>query len=132
MPIGSKGVAMVDARDIAEVAAIELVRWEQAPGKLPLETINIVGPDTLTGESAAAIWSDILGRPIVYGGDDPSGFEDNIATIMPRWTAYEMRLMAERYVSDGMIPDDGDRERLTAMLGRPLHSYRETAVALAA
>jgi len=122
---------MVDARDIAEMAAIALVRREQAPGKLPLETINIVGPDTLTGESVAAIWSDILGRPIVYGGDDPSGFEQNMATIMPRWTAYEMRLMAERYGRDGMIPDDGDGERLTTMLGRPLHSYRETAVALA-
>jgi uncharacterized protein YbjT (DUF2867 family) len=132
MPIGGKGLAMVDARDIAEVAAIELVRRERAPGKLPLETINLVGPDTLTGDSVAAIWSDVLGRPIVYGGDDPSGFEQQMATFMPRWTAYEMRLMAERYVSDGMIPDDGDRERLTAMLGRPLHSYRETAIALSA
>ena len=125
-------MAMVDARDIAEMAAIALVRREQAPGKLPLETINIVGSDTLTGESVAAIWSDILGCPIVYGGDDPSGFEQNMATIMPRWTAYEMRLMAERYGRDGMIPDDGDGERLTTMLSRPLHSYRETAVALAA
>jgi uncharacterized protein YbjT (DUF2867 family) len=132
MPIGSKGLAMVDARDIAEVAAIELVRRERAPGKLPIETINLVGPDTLTGEGVAAIWSDVLGRPIVYGGDDPGGFEQNMATFMPRWTAYEMRLMAERYVSDGMIPDDGDRERLTAMLRRPLHAYRETAVALSA
>jgi hypothetical protein len=24
---------------------------------------------------------------------------------MPKWMAYEMRLMAERYVSDGMIPE---------------------------
>ena len=127
MPIGSKGVAMVDARDIAEVAAIELIRRDQAPGKLPIETINLVGPDTLTGESVAAIWSDVLSRPIVYGGDDPSGFEQNMATFMPTWMAYEMRLMAERYVSDGLIPNQGDVERLTAMLGRPLHSYREFA-----
>lgn len=49
---------------------------------------------------------------------------------MPRWNAYEMRLMAERYVSDGMIPDDGDHARLTTMLRRPLHGYREAAVAL--
>ncbi|WP_066727167.1 SDR family oxidoreductase [Sphingomonas pituitosa] len=132
MPIGSKGVAMVDTRDIAEVAASELVRRDLAPGKLPIETINLVGPDTLTGESVAAIWSDVLGRPIVYAGDDPSGFEQNMATFLPRWTAYEMRLMADRYVSDGMIPSAGDRERLTAMLGRPLHRYRETAAALAA
>jgi len=51
---------------------------------------------------------------------------------MPKWTAYEMRLMAERFVSDGMIPQDGDRERLVNLLGRPLHSYRETAVRIAA
>lgn len=132
MPIGGKGLAMVDARDIAEIAAIELIRRDTAPDMLPIETINLVGPDTLTGIDVAAIWSDVLGRPVVYGGDDPSAFEANMATFMPKWTAYEMRLMAERYVSEGMIPQDGDRERLVNLLGRPLHSYRETAVGIAA
>jgi len=131
MPIGSKGVAMVDGRDIAEVAAIELIRRDQAPGKLPLETINLVGPDTLTGPQVAKIWSEILGRPIAYGGDDPSGFEKNMATFMPKWTAYEMRLMAERYVTDGMIPEAGDVDRLTRILGRPLHNYRDFAAQIA-
>lgn len=131
MPIGGRGVAMVDARDIAEVAAIELVRRDQASGKLPLDIVNLVGPDTLTGAAAAAIWSDVLGRPVVYGGDDPSGFEQNLATFMPRWMAYEMRLMAERYVSDGMVPEAGDVERLTKILGRPLHTYRDFAAQVA-
>ncbi|WP_288479038.1 NmrA family NAD(P)-binding protein, partial [uncultured Pseudomonas sp.] len=112
MPLGGKGVAMVDARDIAEVAALELIRRDQAPGRLPSTTLNLVGPDTLTGEGAAAIWSELLGRPILYAGDDPQGFEQNMATFMPAWMAYEMRLMAERYVSDGMLPQPGDRERL--------------------
>ena len=132
MPIGGKGLAMVDARDIAEIAAIELIRRDAAPDALPIETINLVGPNTLTGTDVAAIWSDVLGHPVTYAGDDPSGFEANMATFMPKWTAYEMRLMAERYVSDGMIPQDGDRERLVSLLGRPLHSYRETAVRIAA
>jgi len=132
MPIGGKGLAMVDARDIAEVAAIELIRRAQAPDKLPVETINLVGPDTLTGSDVAAIWSDLLGRPIVYGGDDPSAFEQNLASFMPKWAAYEMRLMAERFVSDGMIPGDGDVARLTRILGRPLHSYRDFATRIAA
>lgn len=132
MPIGSKGVAMVDARDIAEVAAIELIRRDRALEKLPVETINLVGPDTLTGPGVAKIWSDLLGRPIVYGGDDPSAFEQNMASFMPKWTAYEMRLMAERYVTDGMIPKAGDVERLTRILGRPLHSYRDFAAQIAA
>ena len=132
MPIGGKGVAMVDIRDIAEVAAIELIRREQASAKLPIETINLVGPDTLTGSDVAAIWSDVLGRPVAYGGDDPTGFEQNLATFLPKWMAYEMRLMAERYVSDGMIPEAGDVERLTKILGRPLHSYRNFATEIAA
>jgi uncharacterized protein YbjT (DUF2867 family) len=131
MPIGSRGVAMVDARDIAEVAALELIRRHHTAEPLPTETINLVGPDTLTGEAVAAIWSDVLGRPVAYGGDDPSGFEANMGNFLPRWMAYEMRLMAERYVSHGMVPEPGDRERLVAMLGRPLHGYRETAEALA-
>jgi len=132
MPIGNKGLAMVDARDIAEVAAIELIRRDQAPGKLPSQTINLVGPDTLTGSDVAAIWSDVLGRPVAYGGDDPTGFEQNLAGFMPKWMAYEMRLMAERFVSDGMIPEVGDVERLTKILGRPLHSYRDFATQIAA
>jgi uncharacterized protein YbjT (DUF2867 family) len=132
MPIGGKGLAMVDARDIAEVAAIELIRRDQAPGKLPTETLNLVGPDTLTGSDVAAIWSDVLGRPVAYGGDDPTGFEQNLANFMPKWMAYEMRLMAERFVGDGMLPETGDVERLTKILGRPLHSYREFAAQIAA
>ena len=131
MPIGSKGIAMVDTRDIAEVAAIELIRRDTAPGKLPIETINLVGPDTLTGPELASIWSQTLGRPVVYGGDDPTGFENNAANFLPKWMAYEMRLMAERYVSDGMVPQAGDVERLTRILGRPLGSYRDFAAALA-
>lgn len=131
IPIGSKGVAMVDTRDIAEVAAMELIRRDVAPGKLPIETINLVGPDTLTGPELASIWSQTLGRPVAYGGDDPTSFENNAANFLPKWMAYEMRLMAERYVSDGMVPQAGDVERLTTILGRPLGSYRDFAAALA-
>ncbi|WP_175873596.1 NmrA family NAD(P)-binding protein [Burkholderia sp. BCC0397] len=131
IPIGGKGVAMIDVRDIAEVAAIELIRRNDAPGKLPIETLNLVGPDTLTGTQLASIWSETLGRPVAYGGDDPTPFEANFAKFMPKWMAYEMRLMAERYVSDGMVPEAGDVERLTTILGRPLRTYRDFVAALA-
>ena len=132
MPIGSKGIAMVDGRDIAEVAAIELIRRDRAAGKLPTSVINLVGPDTLTSADVTAIWSQALGRPVVYGGDDPSALEQNLGQTMPKWMAYEMRMMAERFVADGMLAQAGDVERLTALLGRPLHSYREFASAVAA
>ena len=132
MPIGAKGLAMVDTRDIAEIAAIELLRREQASGALPLSRINLVGPDSLTGLDVAAIWSDVSGRPIAYGGDDTAGFEKNLLNFMPSWMAYDMRLMSERFLTEGMNPDQGDVERLTTMLGRPLHSYRDFASQIAA
>uniref|UniRef100_UPI003CE72DF2 SDR family oxidoreductase n=1 Tax=Stenotrophomonas sp. SrG TaxID=3414430 RepID=UPI003CE72DF2 len=60
MPIGSKGLAMIDPRDIAEIAAIELLNREQAPDNRARTRINLVGPEALTGEQVAAIWSDVL------------------------------------------------------------------------
>src|SRR3954469_7800261 len=125
MPIGDKGLAMIDARDVGEVAAIELIRRAQSPTPLPLEYINVVGPDTLTGADAAAIWSDVLGRTITFPGNDTAGFEQNLRQFMPSWMAFDMRLMAERFLTEGMVPDTGDVERLTKLLGRPLRSYRD-------
>jgi uncharacterized protein YbjT (DUF2867 family) len=125
MPIGSKGLAMIDARDIGEVAAIELIRRERSAEPLPRERINLVGPDTLTGAKAAAIWSEVLGRTIAYPGDDTAGFENNLRQFMPGWMAFDMRLMSERFLTDGMLPETGDVERLTSLLGRPLRSYRD-------
>jgi len=43
-----------------------------------------------------------------------------------------MRLMGERFFSEGMLPEAGDVERLTALLGRPLRPYRDFASAIAA
>ncbi|MDV4178768.1 NmrA/HSCARG family protein [Rhizobium brockwellii] len=123
MPVGAKGLAMIDVRDIAEIAALELLRREQSAEPLALDRINLVGPQTLTGTDIAAIWSDVLSRPIRYGGDNTEGFEQNLKQFMPAWMAYDMRLMGERFLTDGMLPEAGDVERLTKLLGRPLRSY---------
>jgi uncharacterized protein YbjT (DUF2867 family) len=132
MPIGGKGLAMIDARDIGEIAAVELIRRERAATPLPSDRINLVGPETLTGADVAAIWSEVLGRPVTYGGDDTAGFEQNLSQFMPGWMAYDMRLMSERFLTEGMLPEAGDVERLTALLGRPLRSYRSFAAEVAA
>lgn len=132
MPIGSKGLAMIDARDIGEIAAIELIRRENSDLSLPIDLINLVGPETLTGANVAAIWSDVLARPIVYGGDDTAGFEQSLRSFMPSWMAYDMRLMSERFLTDGMLPEGSDVDRLTSLLGRPLRSYRDFATETAA
>ncbi len=51
---------------------------------------------------------------------------------MPAWMAYDMRLMSERFLTEGMVPEAGDVERLTKLLGRPLRSYRDFAAEISA
>ncbi len=127
MPIGSVGVAMADARDIAEVAAHELLRRDQAPAPLPRCVIEVVGPDTLTGESIAAIWSDVLRREVRYGGDNLDAFEQQMSQRAPSWQARDMKIMLRAFHRSGMVPQAGTRAILEGHLGHPLRSYRDFA-----
>jgi uncharacterized protein YbjT (DUF2867 family) len=126
MPIGSRGVAMVDARDIADVAVAELLRRDRAADALPLVTLDVAGPELLTGESAAAVWSQALGRSINYGGDDVAAFEAQLTqNHVPSWLAYDLRLMVSRIQQVGQIPAEGSVQKLEKMLGRPLRTYQQ-------
>jgi uncharacterized protein YbjT (DUF2867 family) len=135
MPIGAAGVAMVDTRDIADVAVAELLRRDGAAAPLPRFVLDVVGPELLTGDSAAGVWSEVLQRPIAYAGNDLQAFEAQLAAQMPGWMAYDMRLMMARIQQQGMQPAAGTVQRLEALLGRPLRRYealvRELATAAA-
>jgi uncharacterized protein YbjT (DUF2867 family) len=123
MPIGSTGIAMIDARDIADIAVAELLRRDSATTLLPRVTLDLVGPDVLTGESVAKTWAAALGREVAYGGDDLAAFEGQMASFGPGWLAYDMRLMMAGIQKFGMHGADGAIERLQAILGRPLRNY---------
>ena len=128
MPIGHVGVSMVDTRDMGEVAALHLVRRERAESSLPTEIVNLVGPDALTGASIAAIWSNVLDRPIRYGGDDLRALEQQMRGRAPSWMAYDMGLMMGRFQLDGILGKPGNVDALTALLDRPLRTYQEFAL----
>jgi hypothetical protein len=127
MPIGSSGVSMVDTRDIAQIAEQELLRRERSEARLPSQVIDPVGPDSLTGAALADIWTETLGRPISYAGDDLDAMERKMKTFAPGWLAYDMRLMLRRYQQDGAAATPAALERLTTHLGRPPRSYRDFA-----
>ena len=132
MPIGSKGVSMVDTSDIGEAAAIELLRREQSAAPLGRETYSLVGPDGLTGAAIAAIWSEALGRAVRYGGDDLGAMEQRLKSALPAWHALDLRLMVGRYQTDGAVATAADIARMTTLLGRGPRSYRAFATAAAA
>lgn len=132
MPIGDKGISMVDIRDIAEAAAWELLRRERAATSLPREAYALVGPDVLSGTDVANIWSEALGRQIRYAGNDTTTLEKRMKTMMPAWHALDLRLMLDRYQSDGAAASSEDLARLTRLLGHVPRSYRNFANAAAA
>lgn len=131
-PVGDKGVSMVDVRDIADAAVIELLRRHRAPAALPRVTYELCGPDALTGATLAGIWADTLQRDVRYAGNDLDAFENNFKTFAPAWLAYDMRAMMRRYQLDGAVATPDDIARLTALLGRAPRSYRDFAQETAA
>jgi len=132
MPIGEKGISMVDVRDIGDAAARELLRRERAGAPLPRETYELVGPDVIDAKTVVSIWAEALGRPVRYGGDDLNVLEQRLKSAAPAWLAYDMRLMMGRYQQDGAVASKSEVERLAALLGRQPRSYRDFAVAMAA
>jgi len=131
-PIGSVGVTMVDIRDIADAAVAELLRRERASHPLPRTTIELVGPDTLTGAGIAAMWASVLGRDVRYGGDDLATVESHAARMMPGWMAHDFRLMLRAFHRFGSIPGKDSRAIFEALIGHPLRSYRAFAQEAAA
>lgn len=125
MALGDVGVSMVDVRDIVDIAVAALLRRSRAAGALPREVIELAGPDPITGTSAARIWSEALGRSVVYGGDDLDVAEANIARQAPSWAAYDLRLMLARFQSDGMLAKPATQDIMTSLLGRAPRSYRD-------
>lgn len=125
MPIGSAGVAMIDTRDIADIATAELLRRDKAAVALDGMTLDLVGPQALTGITAAGVWSAALGRDVTYGGDDVAPFEAQMAAFGPSWMAYDMRLMMTGIQQYGMQGNEGAVDRLQAILGRPLRTYND-------
>lgn len=128
-PIGHKGVSMVDARDIAEVAAIALTDRDLFGSDA---IVDLVGPDALTGEAAAAIWSSALGREIRYQGDDWAAAGERAAEHLPPWGARDIALMFRNILASGMQGRPGAATRITELLGRAPRSYCDFAAEQAA
>ncbi|WP_135365001.1 SDR family oxidoreductase [Halosimplex halophilum] len=67
VPAGDGATSFVDARDVGEVAAVVLTEDGHAD-----RAYDLTGPEALTYDEVAAVFSDVLDRPITYA--DPSVF----------------------------------------------------------
>jgi uncharacterized protein YbjT (DUF2867 family) len=126
-PIGSGGINRVDVRDIAAIAAAALL--EPA---FEFREIPAVGPATWTGDSIAAVYSDLLGREIRYPGDDLEAWAAAARNFLPEWLVHDLALMFEQFQSKGLSASPGELAETRELLGREPRAFEDFARELVA
>jgi|WetSurMetagenome_2_1015567.scaffolds.fasta_scaffold06396_7 uncharacterized protein YbjT (DUF2867 family) len=122
-PMGDVGLSRVDVRDIAEVAAIALT----ASGHEG-QTYNVVGPEVQTGKSTAEIWSRVLGKTVIYGGNDLDAWEEQSLLHLPAWMVFDFRLMYEFFQKNGLKATPADVDSMARLLGRAPRGFEDFAM----
>ncbi|HWR73595.1 MAG TPA: NmrA family NAD(P)-binding protein [Nitrospirota bacterium] len=117
-PIGGKGLNRVDVRDIADCAVNALMR-----SGYESQTYEVHGPDTLTGEGTAKIYTKHLGREVRYSGDDLNAWGEKAKNMMPEFMVPEMRIMYEFFQENGMIASREDLEKTQKLLGKKPRTF---------
>jgi len=125
-PIGCNGVSQVDLRDVAEAAFNALTmadyNWKE---------YAICGPEALSGDDLSAILSDVLGKEIIYGGNDIRSWKEIAETFMPGAIVEEWTKIFGFIQRGGLFPDADDMIKQREILrGAPL-SFRDFAEELA-
>lgn len=119
-PIGSVGLSRVDARDIAEAT----VNAFTEPGH-ENETYPLVGPEPLTGQDCAAVYSDALDTTVQYGGNDLERWSAQARETLPDWLVYNLKMMHSMYQEEGLIATKEQLKRTHTILGRNPRRYRD-------
>jgi uncharacterized protein YbjT (DUF2867 family) len=70
LPAGDSKTAFIDARDIADVAAVAL-----SGDSLDGQALGLTGPEALTHDEAAAVLAGVANRPITYKHIDDASFK---------------------------------------------------------
>ena len=117
-PIGSKGLNRVDVRDIAECAVNALTQSGHEGKVYPIH-----GPDTLTGEDVARIYSTHLGREVRYAGDDLDAWAERVKHLFPEFVIPELRIMFRFFQEYGMAATEEELENQNKILGRAPRSF---------
>lgn len=118
VPAGDAATSFVDARDIADCAAVLLSR-DGTDGAFAL-----TGPRALTYAQAAAILSEAAGRPIAYVDADPAAFEAGLraAGLPPDYAGLLGALFGVVRAGYAAAVTD-DVRRITSRAPRSLEAY---------
>ncbi len=117
-PIGAKGLNRVDVRDIADCAINALLKSGHEN-----ETYEVHGPDILTGEGIAGIYTKHLGQEVRYAGDDIDAWAERSKGMVPEFLIADMRIMYRFFQDHGMIASEEDLEKTEKLLARKPRTF---------
>lgn len=117
-PFGDIGSSRVDVRDIGEAAANAFV--DRGPED---RAYTLAGPDALTGEDCARIWSEALGKEVRFAGNDLDAWYDQALQMLPAWLAYDFRIMYAMFQEKGFAATDAQLEETRTILGHEPRSF---------
>ncbi|WP_309097081.1 NAD(P)H-binding protein [Streptomyces sp.] len=121
---GEGRVAFVDADDIAAVAVHALTADRDAGGDLV-----ITGPEALSYDDAAAVVSEVTGRPVTHSRLTVEELRDRLARFLPPEFAAVLAEL-DRAIAEGAEDRVTDTvERLTGRPPRTLRAHVERAMA---
>ena len=102
-PIGDVGVARVDTRDVGYAMAEAILT--KAEGEF-----RVFGPEILTGDSVAAIYTRVLGKPVKYLGNDLEKWAAFKNGAFPPWSLNALHNMYAYSQRVGMVPEKGEAQ----------------------
>jgi uncharacterized protein YbjT (DUF2867 family) len=121
-PFGNRGVSRVDVRDIADAAVNSLTTGAGRNG-----TYVAAGPDGLTGDGTAATYSQCVGKPVKYVGDDLGPWEQQARQMLPGWMAFDFKMMYEWFITRGFTATPDEVRAFEGLVGHPLRRFEDFA-----
>lgn len=117
-PLGNTGLNRVDSRDVAD-AAINALTCDDFIG----QDIALHGPDALTGDGIASIFTQHLSRSIRYAGDDLDAWAKQAQHMMPNWMVSDFKLMYQFFQQHGLLATAEEIQAQQAIVGHPPRRY---------
>ena len=115
-PIGENGAALVSRRDLARAAACVLLTDKYAN-----QTLNLTGPEKVTGMGFAHIATVLGGRPIAYEKVDFAELERDYRERGYPEDAMPILLLLEKTVASGLLGEVSNR--IQAITGEAPESF---------
>ncbi len=119
-PCSPKGLNRVDLRDLGEIAADALLDAAFPSGRHP-----VVGPRSLTGPECARIWSEVLGHPVRYSGDDDDALFSAIDRHVSGYRREDWRASLNKLRTFALHASEEELATTARLLGRPPTDFAE-------